>query len=214
MQEERTYKHYIVYEVTNKLNGKTYIGIHRTNNINDGYLGSGTGIQASVRLHGKENFSRRILYDFDNEFEMLDKEAELVDEEYVKNPETYNQTKGGRGGFSHIDLRGENNPMKNPDVANKVSMRLKGRLFSDEHRINLSKSHTGEKHHLFGKKRSQEIKNKIAASHTGQKRSEAAKAAMSLAWKHRLPDSEETRKRKSEAAKLREQRKRETKLLS
>lgn len=36
--------HYF-YKITNKVNGHFYYGIHSTNDLNDGYMGSGT------RLH-------------------------------------------------------------------------------------------------------------------------------------------------------------------
>ena len=32
--------HY-VYEITNNINGKIYVGVHSTKDVNDGYMGSG-----------------------------------------------------------------------------------------------------------------------------------------------------------------------------
>jgi len=51
--------HYIVYKTTNLINKKIYIGIHSTENINDGYLGSGTALKRAIAKHGKENFSEK-----------------------------------------------------------------------------------------------------------------------------------------------------------
>lgn len=34
-------KYYYVYQTVNLINGKTYIGVHGTNNMKDGYIGCG-----------------------------------------------------------------------------------------------------------------------------------------------------------------------------
>lgn len=53
--------YYIIYETTNKINGKKYRGMHRTEKLDDGYLGSGVAIKLSIKKYGCENFERDIL---------------------------------------------------------------------------------------------------------------------------------------------------------
>jgi hypothetical protein len=53
--------YYILYETTNLVNGKKYRGIHKTENLEDGYLGSGYALLESVNKYGKENFTREVL---------------------------------------------------------------------------------------------------------------------------------------------------------
>jgi len=91
---------YLIYETTNNINGKKYIGKHITSNINDEYLGSGIYLKKSIKKYGKENFSKKILYTFDNENDMLDKERELVNEELIENENYYNISLGGQGGVT------------------------------------------------------------------------------------------------------------------
>ncbi len=53
-----TKKYHFTYLTTNRENGKQYIGDHSTNNLNDGYLGSGEIIKNSVKKYGRQNFNR------------------------------------------------------------------------------------------------------------------------------------------------------------
>lgn len=89
-------KYYIVYQINNKINNMIYIGCHVTNNPKDKYMGSGTNIRKAIKQYGLENFDKSILYCFDNEQEMLDKEAELVNREFIAQDTNYNIIIGGR----------------------------------------------------------------------------------------------------------------------
>lgn len=96
-----------LYRVTNLLNNKIYVGVHRTDNVDDGYMGSGkaisAAISAAIKKYGVENFSKEIIGIFDTYDDALDAEAEIVTEEFVLRTDTYNLKIGGRGGFDHIN---------------------------------------------------------------------------------------------------------------
>lgn len=90
-------KYHFLYKTTNKLNGKVYYGIHSTNNIEDGYLGSGSYFYRALNKYGRENFQREILEFFDNREDLVKAEKELVTEEFVKDFNCYNTQLGGEG---------------------------------------------------------------------------------------------------------------------
>lgn len=56
--------HYLIYKVTNNINGKIYIGCHKTEDIEDSYMGSGKYLKRAIEKNGLENFTKEILYDF------------------------------------------------------------------------------------------------------------------------------------------------------
>jgi hypothetical protein len=100
---------YIIYCITNKINNKFYIGIHKTLDVNDEYMGSGRYITAAINKHGLKNFTKKILHVFTNKIEAFAKEKELVCKSLLESNLSYNIKEGGHGGFDHIRAKGLNN---------------------------------------------------------------------------------------------------------
>lgn len=105
--EMTTKKHNLIYQTTNTVTGKIYIGRHSTNKLNDGYLGSGKEIKKDIKLFGRKIFNREILFDFDNPEDMIAKEIELLTEEFVYNDGNYNLGSGQGGLFTHDEITRE-----------------------------------------------------------------------------------------------------------
>jgi len=76
--------------------------MHKTKNLNDGYMGSGKLLKRAIKKHGIENFIKEILFIFDNEQDMINKEKELVE----VSEQSYNLCEGGKGGFGFINANG------------------------------------------------------------------------------------------------------------
>ena len=106
--KQKSNPHYLIYKITNLLNNKIYIGLHKTYDINDDYMGSGKNIKNEIELFGIENFKKEILFDFDNFDDMIKKEAELVNEEFLKRDDVYNIVLGGNAGGIEMQLNLEN----------------------------------------------------------------------------------------------------------
>lgn len=98
--------YFLIYKTTNNINHKFYIGMHKTKNINDGYMGSGKLIQRAIKKYGVENFSREILYHCNDYTHMCQTEAKIITEDVTNNPLCYNIVKGGNGGFEYINNAG------------------------------------------------------------------------------------------------------------
>jgi len=78
--------YYTIYKITNKMNGKIYIGSHKTCNLNDEYMGSGKYLNYAIKKHGIDNFVKEILFVFGTPELMYAKEAELVTEDFCQKP--------------------------------------------------------------------------------------------------------------------------------
>lgn len=104
--------YYLIYKVTNLLNGKFYIGKHKTQKIDDGYMGSGTLIRQAIAKYGKNNFQKEILQICETEEIMNLMEIEIIDP-FPNNPLSYNLCRGGKGGFDYINSSGLNKGSRN-----------------------------------------------------------------------------------------------------
>ncbi len=112
---------FFVYETTNLINGKKYRGIHKTKNLNDGYIGSGIVFENAVKKYCKENFQRKIL-EFCNSYEeLLEKEKFYVDINWVKDKNNYN-----------IKTGGQSSGILSDESKNKISETLKKRYKNGE----------------------------------------------------------------------------------
>lgn len=96
-------KHYLIYQITNNVNGKIYIGKHETFNVDDNYFGSGKYLKQAIKKHGLENFTKTILIDLKSRNEMNLLEKLVVTPEFCARKDTYNINVGGDGGWSYVN---------------------------------------------------------------------------------------------------------------
>jgi tRNA G26 N,N-dimethylase Trm1 len=99
-------KIHFIYKTTNVLNNNYYIGVHSTNNMNDGYLGSGKRLKYSINKYGKENFKIEIIEMVESRELLFERERELVNQDILKDPHCMNLKVGGNGGiFSNEHMK-------------------------------------------------------------------------------------------------------------
>lgn len=89
--------------------------MHQTNDLDDGYMGSGKILKKAILKYGIDNFKKEILHIYDNEYDMRKKEKELV----VISEQTYNLNEGGYGGFGFINHHKLNNGHRSEESENK-----------------------------------------------------------------------------------------------
>ena len=93
-------KYHFIYKTTNVLSGKYYIGMHSTDKLDDGYLGSGTRLRRSINKYGKENFKREILEFVETRKLLKQLEEAVVTLDEIAKVDCMNLKVGGYGGFT------------------------------------------------------------------------------------------------------------------
>lgn len=146
-----------IYLVTNKINGKQYVGQHKYDGVglDKRYIGSGVLLHKAYDRYGIENFTMELLE------ECSDEDLNPLEQLYIEHyntlkPNGYNLTKGGDGvyGFTF-----------SPESIEKLSLSHKGKRLSPETIEKMRQSRIG---HIT----SDETKQKISNALTGRKFSE------------------------------------------
>jgi hypothetical protein len=74
-------RYHYIYKTTCKITGKFYIGMHSTDKLNDGYLGSGKILWYSRKKYGDENHPIEILEFCSTRAELKIREKQIVNED-------------------------------------------------------------------------------------------------------------------------------------
>lgn len=123
----------IVYKTTNIINGKMYIGVDSKNNPY--YLGSGKLLKIALEKYGPENFQKETLAEFSNVEEAYMYEKALIESlDAVNSNSYYNVMDGGKGGWNHIDVKGQNNPMYGKSVKDAMIEKYGEEIGNDMYR--------------------------------------------------------------------------------
>lgn len=216
MEETNNFKYY-VYKTTNIINSKIYIGVHKSEDIeNDTYLGSGYILAKAIKHHGKDNFKREILFEFNTDEEAFTKEKEIVNEDFVARRDTYNTALGGHGGklteinpfFGKTHTQEtiakiqESRAWYKPtqETKEKISKTLleKYENMTYEEICDLLKVKFGEDNYFYGKHHTQETIDKILESRAWYKPTQETKDLWSRQRKG-IPKSDEHKQKIREA---------------
>lgn len=163
----RTYKHYIIYKITNLVNGKIYIGKHKCNRLDDNYFGSGKNLKQAIEKYGRENFIFHLEIDLKNQEEMDLLEEMVVNKDFLARSDVYNISRGGKNPCMY----GKDNPFYGKDFSEdhkrKLSLKFKGCHISEEHKrhiseglLNLYSEHPEIKQKFATRKNKKQCKNK------------------------------------------------------
>ena len=156
----RQKKYHYIYKTTCLLNNKFYFGMHSTDNLNDGYLGSGKRLWYSLNYHGKDNHIKEIIEFCENREILKKREKEIVNEQLLSEKLCINIQLGGGGGF--ID---ENHMVKTSKRGNEVFLE---KMKDEQYRKEFSKklSIANKEQYLDGRRDKKYFYNRNGKKHT------------------------------------------------
>jgi hypothetical protein len=163
-------KYHLIYKTTNILTGRYYYGMHSTDNLDDGYLGSGKRLKYSINKYGKDVHKREIVEFCSNRELLNNKEKEVITLNEIGKKDCMNLIVGGQGGDGGLS---NVSPEKIQNIR-KGASDFMNRLWKDPKFIEGHKQRTIE----ILKKRHQRGEVKYD-TFTGKKHSEETKIKMS-----------------------------------
>ena len=173
---------YVVYQTTNLVNGKIYIGV--TNGNDPYYLGSGKTLKKAIIKYGRKNFIRKPILELVNKESAYFIEKMIVNEKFISENSNYNLQIGGSGHAAHNKERkykphtdktkkkisqtmiergtskGKNNPQYGKPLSEKqkAAISRKGVKLTKEHKEKIRQSLTGRKRGPYKKSEKQIMK--------------------------------------------------------
>lgn len=167
----------VIYLITNKVNGKSYVGKtkqplkqrFKQHSRTDSLIGK------VIRKYGAENFSVEVLEECATPEQLNEREKFFIAALNCKVPHGYNRTDGGDGVAGYTPT---------PQHRANISAALSGRHLSPEYCKNISISKSGENHPNYGKHRSAQTKAKLRIARLGEKNPQYGKPAPNRGKKH------------------------------
>lgn len=152
-----------IYLTTNLINGKKYIGKHRSETFDVNYKGSGKYLSKAIEKYGFDNFTTEILKECNSLEDLNASEIEYIAKyNAVASDDFYNLANGGEG----------NTSKRTEETIKRLQKSLTGRKLSKEHKLHVSESKKGKR---IGYKMSEETKRKISIANKGRVFSEEHK---------------------------------------
>lgn len=189
-----------IYETTNLVNNKKYIGKKKSNNfLGNNYLGSGIALGNAIIKYGKANFVVKLLKECDS-LDSLNQQEKYWIKFYRQNTafELYNIADGGDGG-NVTPLGGHYGHKMSDETKQKISNALKGRKLTEQTKQKIACKNRGRKHTTQTKTK---ISNSCKGNHLGHKCSPETKRKISETLKaKRIKHTVETKRKISEKAK-------------
>lgn len=180
--------HYLIYKTINLINGKYYIGKHQTQDLDDGYQGSGRLLGRAIKKYGRQNFVTHIIGNYEHEKHMNIAEKILVVPDIETN---YNLCPGGQGGFGYIRKNLPNGMLGKKQTEYQKHQVQKANERDRENvlrRLQMNKVDFEKGNQIWlGRKHSEETKKKMSIIKKGL-----------IPWNKGLPRSDETKRKISE----------------
>lgn len=123
-------KYKFIYKVTNLINKKIYIGQHATDNIKDGYRGSGVALKNAFKKYGRSNFKYEILEFYNGNSKI---EFDQLEHNYIRKYNSddkeigYNRTDCCGGGYLGEEIYKKRNYKHSEEAKVKISKVHKGK---------------------------------------------------------------------------------------
>lgn len=169
------YYTYKIILLKGSLSGHYYYGQHKTNNLNDGYAGSGTIIKNYFKQYDKiehQTYIKEIIAFYDNQEDLNNAEKIIIGDKFETDPLCLNLCKGGRGYIMKkqnkrkghicseetkrkIGIKNKNNKARlgmktSEETKQKQREAAKNRIISNEAKIKMSANKKG-RHWIINK---------------------------------------------------------------